>query len=274
MQIPFSPSSSWANNTPTLLSPPPSHYCEEEERENRIGFSTLCQGRGITNGTFPNSPFSFSYPMSANPRCTTVEGENGAAATPIHLILPPPPTHWLFACMDGLSLPPEEMGQGRWFEEEGFPLPYPILVPILTSLRIGEDGGRRGRGDLLLDDLSLFLFYLIQLLFGGGKLTVARVFASPIRGESVARFLLSPRSFTRLFTALFFLGGRNHKSLTNCVCEGRAVAVVASNPRSLTPLSSPLVAWRQLLEIQNFFPVAPVSFICGKAGEFHPFPGE
>ncbi len=53
VQIPFS--SSWANNTPTLLSPPPSHYCEKEERgererENRIGFSTLCQGGGITKG--------------------------------------------------------------------------------------------------------------------------------------------------------------------------------------------------------------------------------
>ncbi len=39
--------------------------------------------------------------------------------------------------MVSLSPSLEEMEQGRWFEEEGglSPFPYPILVPILTSLR-------------------------------------------------------------------------------------------------------------------------------------------
>ncbi len=88
-------------------------------------------------------------------------------------------TGFSHAWMVSLSL--EEMGQGRWFEEEeGFPLPYPILVPILTSLRIGEDGER---GEVLFFlTISHFFSSTLSSFFSEGKLTVARVFASPIRG--------------------------------------------------------------------------------------------
>ncbi len=159
--------------------------------------------------------------MSANHRCTSVVGENGAAATPIHLILPPPPllTGFSHAWMVSLSPSLDEMGQGRWFEE-GFPLPYPILVPILTSLRIGEDGERRS-SSFFPDDLSLFLLYLIQPLFGGGKLTVARVFASPIRGGICCAF---PSSLAAKFYKAFYcplpplLPWREKPQVTNKLC--------------------------------------------------------